>query len=565
MHATRHALRFRRAWMISLAVVSAALLFKPGTARLQEPPQPPAMDLSPSMLPVRESHPKMQTALARLAAIEEREGSEAAAAFAQRRRMTWSDGGVRVITETVTGEMAGAAGTIVPQVSGHIQALGGTIQTSHRNRIQHILPAAALKALAADPQVAYIRLPLRPFKQAVISEGVSKTGADKWRDLAAFRNGTPAKIAILDLGFMGYSSLLGKELPAKVTTRSFRADGDLSAFEDHGAACAEIVYDMAPNAELYLVNIDTDVEQSQAVEWLNSKKVDVISYSLGWFNAGAGDGSGPIDADVAASNAQWAVSAGNGALDHWDGLFNDPDADGLLNFSGSDELLDFYVPAYETVGAFLNWKDWGVYNGYDYPGSNQDYDLYLYIWNGSSYQFVDSSTNDQTGSQWPTEEVYGWYSTTSTYWAVAIHKHSANRSLKLELFIVGNSKAIEYNVPARSISIPADSPDALTAGATDAVSDLYHSYSAQGPTHDGRMKPDLGSPSGVSTSTYGPDNFYGTSASAPHLAGALGLIKGGTPYTMAQIISILKTRAVDLGDPGPDYKFGYGRLNVKKR
>lgn len=564
MSTSRRTIRIR--WAAGLALAAAAVLLygPPVAARLQEPDHPPATDLTPAMLPVRESHPKMQAALARLAAIEEREGPESAAAFARGRRLDWSEGKVRVVAETVTGKMAGLTGSLVAGVKGRIQSLGGRIETSHRNRVQHLLPPSSLRALAEDPDIAYLRLPLRPFKQAVISEGVSRTGADKWRGLVPFHNGTPARIAILDLGFMDYQSLLGDELPKKVTTRSFRADGDLSAFEDHGTACAEIVHDMAPEAELFLVNVNTDVEQSQAVDWLDGK-VDVISYSLGWYNAGAGDGTGPICADVAATSAVWAVSAGNGALDHWDGFFNDPDGDGLLNFAGSDELLDFYVPAYETVGAFLNWKDWGVYNGFDYTGTNQDYDLYLYRWNGAAYVFVDSSTADQTGSQWPTEEIFGWYTTTSTYWAVAIRRYSGTRNVRLELFAYGNSRAVEYNVPSRSISIPADSPDALAAGATDALSDLYHSYSAQGPTHDGRLKPDFGSPSGVSTAIWGDNNFFGTSASAPHLAGALGLIKGGTAYSMAQIVAILKDRAVDLGDPGPDNRFGYGRLNVRKR
>jgi hypothetical protein len=553
----------KRLMTISLAAAAAIFLFRPAAGLRQEPEHPPAMDLSPADLPARAGEPKLQSALTRLAEIEAQQGPEAAAAYARNQRMTLRDGGVVVVTETVTLPGLGPSGSLFTQVKTRIGALGGEVQTTHLNRIQHVLPFSSLLALANDPFVLRVRLPLHPFKHTT-SEGVAKTGADKWQALESFHNGTPAKIAILDLGFMGYKSLLGKELPEEVTVKSFRADGDISADEDHGLACAEIVHDMAPEAQLFLVNIDTDVEQDEAVAWLNRQKVDVISYSLGWYNAGAGDGSGPIDEDVAASNAVWAVSAGNGALDHWVGTFNDPDADGILNFSGSDELLDFYVPAYESVGVFLNWKDWGSYNGMDYSGSNQNYDLYLYRWNGTSYQFVEASTGAQTGNQWPTEEVYGW-TTSSTYWAVAIRKTSANRSVELELFTYGNSEAVEYNVPARSVSIPADSPDALTAGASDAYTDAYHTYSSQGPTFDGRLKPDFAAPSGVSTRTYGSGNFYGTSASAPHLAGAIGLLKGSTPYTMTQVLSILKNRAVDLGDPGPDYKFGIGRLNVGRR
>ncbi len=48
------------------------------------------------------------------------------------------------------------------------------------------------------------------------------------------------KIAILDVGFTGYSSLLGTELPASVTTQSFYTGSDIEGYTDHGTACAEI-------------------------------------------------------------------------------------------------------------------------------------------------------------------------------------------------------------------------------------------------------------------------------------------------------------------------------------
>jgi hypothetical protein len=553
-------------WLIPvLAVAAAVLLIPPAAGRFQEPEHPPATDLSPAGLPIPGGAPKLQAVLARLAQIEAEQGAEASAAYARSRRIDVQDGGIVVVAEAIRGPEAGLTGDASSRLKTRIQALGGSVQAVAKGRIQNRLPLSALRVLADDPDLAGLRLPLRPLKHEVTSEGVAKTGADKWQALAPFHNGVPAKIAILDLGFSGYKSLLGKELPDEVTVKSFRADGDISGGgEDHGLACAEIVHDMAPLAELTLVNIDTDVEQDEAVDWLNSRGVDVISYSLGWYNAGAGDGSGPIDEDVDASRAVWAVSAGNGALDHWTGAFSDPDGDGLLNFSGSDELLDFYVPAYETVGAFLNWKDWGAYTNGRYAGSSLDYDLFLYRYDGAVYVLVDSSTGAQTGTQWPTEEVYGWYSPSNSYWAVAIRRNSGSRLVDLELFTSGNSRAIEYNVTARSVSIPADSPEALTAGASDARTDEYHTYSSQGPTFDGRLKPDYAAPSGVSTKTYGNGGFYGTSASAPHLAGAIGLLKGSTPYTMAQVLTILRNRAVDIGEPGNDYRFGYGRISLKR-
>jgi len=56
----------------------------------------------------------------------------------------------------------------------------------------------------------------------------------------------------------------------------------------------------------------------------------------------------------------------------------------------------------------------------------------------------------------------------------------------------------------------------------------------------------------------------GTSFSAPHVAGALALLKSAFPdKTMADLEYALKITAKDLGDTGPDNTYGYGLLDVK--
>jgi subtilisin family serine protease len=187
----------------------------------------------------------------------------------------------------------------------------------------------------------------------------------------------------------------------------------------------------------------------------------------------------------------------------------------------------------------------------------------LWYWSGANWYFVDGSYNYQTGTQPPVEAIGYWYSTTSTYWGIAVYRWSTTRNCKLELFVTGNSSPIEYNVPEGSLSVPADSAYCVTVGATDAVSDTYHSYSSRGPTHDGRIKPDFCAPSGVSSYTYGNRGFYGTSAATPHMAGGLALMKGMTPYSWSQVRTILEDRAVDMGASGKDNTYGVGRLNLK--
>lgn len=512
-------------------------------------------------------HPKLDSVLTRLSGIRNEQGEAAAEAFARIRKIDYRNGAVRVVATANASPAALSSLAAASILRARIEALGGRVEIRNRNLIQAFIPLDALQNVADDALVKYIRLPLHPMKLQVTSEGVSRTGADQWRTLPAYRTGTAAKICILDIGFLGYRNLLGSELPSSVTTRSFRADGDISAGEGHGTACAEIVHDMAPDADLWLVNFDTDVEEAAAVDWLVQQGVQVISYSLGWFNAGAGDGTGPICADVefaASRNILWCSAAGNGATDHWEGISDSSYTDGWFNFAGTNRYLEFHVAAFDEVGVSLNWKDWGTWNGLDYSGSNQDYDLYLYLKQGSTYQLVDKSTNAQTGFQWPTEDIFGYYTDHAAVWAVSIKRVNGVKPVKLELFTSGNDQPISFAVPAHSIVVPADSDSAIAVGATDWQDDSYHYYSSQGPTHDGRLKPDLTAPSGVSTATYGKWNFYGTSASAPHVAGACGLLRGKTPFSVKQVRALLEERAVDLGPAGPDNLFGNGRLNLKK-
>jgi hypothetical protein len=555
-------------WIVFFCLLLVALMM-PTRAIVERPPLR-FSSLSPAENAPGQDHPKLQSVLSRLEKIFMSSGPERAREFAGLRKMDMVEDSVRVVTVTNTMPNQVQTRMVVSAMKQKIEALGGKIELTYRQLIQNYVPVQALETLAADPLVKFIRLPLKPVPLEVVSEGVAKTGASQWKDIVPYRAQTEAKICVLDLGFKGYTNLLGSELPTTVQTRSFRADQDIFADEVHGTANAEIVHDMAPNAKLWLVNFETDLEQHKAVDWIVSQKIQVISYSLGWFNAGAGDGTGPIcdDVEFAASNdILWSSSAGNAAEDHWEGNFNDPDGDGWHNFSGTDRYLEFHAPAYKPIAVFLNWNDWGTWDSYiyDYSGSNQDFDLYLYFWSGTSWIFVDKSSNPQNGSQLPVEEIGGWYSIKEGTWAVSIRKTSSTKPVRLELFTYNNDEAIEYFVSSGSITVPADAASALTVGATSWADDSLHFYSSWGPTHDGRIKPDLTAPSGVSTSTYGQFGFWGTSASAPHVAGACGLIKGNSPYSMSQVQKILEKRAIDLGESGKDNKFGFGRLNLKQK
>lgn len=99
--------------------------------------------------------------------------------------------------------------------------------------------------------------------------------------------------------------------------------------------------------------------------------------------------------------------------------------------------------------------------------------------------------------------------------------------------------------------------------------------SSRGPASDGRIKPDVaavGSQVYSTTTANGPNGYNvktGTSMSAPGVAGVLAVLydayarKNGENPQNTLMKNILMNTADDLGTRGPDFIFGYGRVNAR--
>jgi len=103
--------------------------------------------------------------------------------------------------------------------------------------------------------------------------------------------------------------------------------------------------------------------------------------------------------------------------------------------------------------------------------------------------------------------------------------------------------------------------------------DELASSSSRGPAHDGRIKPDV-SAQGTNVFSTSENNTYttksGTSMACPGVAGTLATLYDayqrhhtGTPHGIL-MKGILMNSADDLGVAGPDFKFGYGRINARR-
>jgi hypothetical protein len=246
----------------------------------------------------------------------------------------------------------------------------------------------------------------------------------------------------------------------------------------------------------------------------------------------------------------WVNSAGNFATQHYEATFRDIDGDGWHNVSGSDETLSLYAHAGDSILVYLTWDAW--------PTISQDYDLFLY---NSSFTEVATSENSQTGTQNPTEEIVYSVPAAGTYF-LKILKYRTTSNLQLEVYSASHD--LTPSVESSSLLSPADADSVITVGAIDAdkwSTGPQEYFSSQGPTNDGRTKPDISGPDNVSTHTFG--KFLGTSASSPHVAGACALVKQVYPnYSPDQIKNYLELNATDLGVTGKDNIYGSGLLNL---
>ncbi|MEA3462447.1 MAG: S8 family serine peptidase, partial [Bacteroidota bacterium] len=526
---------------------------------------------------------------------------------------------IRVVIEINADSHEPLAEEILDEVRDRIIHAGGKFELDFHNLLQVLLPVEALEEAASWPEVKFIREPFRahpikdgselrdqsngdlpksqqiqryeesgleiPRKNSLddccptgcgsegsylcekcasppdvtqTSEGVNLILSEEWK--AAGYTGAGTKIAVIDKGFKDYSSLLGRELPDSVTTKFYGSGDDIYGTE-HGTACAEIIYDMAPDAQLFFTQPRTGVELWDAINWCVSQGVQVISHSMCYsIYAGPLDGTGPVNDIVNQAvnhGITWVNSAGNEAQAHWSGDFYDPDGDGFANFSGTDETNDFSTLEDEEVIIGMIWDDpWGA--------SCNDYDLYVFRLDDFDLSSpVAYSTGIQDGDDDPSEFITFTPQPGTSYGFAINKKNGTSKNIHVTL-LTGNP--LEYQVPETSICIPADNPNVIAVGAVAwNIPSTIEYFSSWGPTTDGRIKPDLVAPDGVTTYSYYPQGFPGTSASCPHVAGACLLVKQARQaWSSSQIKYFLESEATDLGVPGKDNTYGSGLVYLSR-
>jgi uncharacterized repeat protein (TIGR01451 family) len=462
------------------------------------------------------------------------------------------------------------------------------------------LTSALLKHSGFKPFSASIPRSL-PMMFHVDSEGDAAHQADLARSTYGI-NGSGVKIGVMSDGVDALSTMqTAGDLPMSVTVLSGQAGSG-----NEGAAMLEIVFDLAPGAQLFFATArGGSANFAQNIRDLRSAGCDIIVDDFSYFaespfqdgqtGSVSSNTNGGIIAqavnDVTAGGALYFSSAANdGNLDDgsgtWEGDFVDGGAlaglsGGTVNDFGSGNLGDAFTGAGGNE-ADLYWSD-------PLGGSNNDYDFFLL--DSTLTTVLASSTNTQSGSQDPFEIIPGKDGMGNPIIQVGtrlvIFKHTSamprflhiatNRS-RLSVATSGATKghpcsALAYGVAAVRAS------DAMGGAFTGGAADPVETFSSDGLRHlffnaDSsaitpgdfsstggliRQKPDIAAADGVSTDAPGFGSFFGTSAAAPHAAAIAGLLKSYKPaLTPAQIRTFLTSTALDIQAAGVDRDSGAG-------
>lgn len=417
------------------------------------------------------------------------------------------------------------------------------------------IPYSALSTIAQIRGVQAVTLPERAVPAAA-SEGVSTTYARNLQLQGL--NGNGVTVAVIDDSFIVSNPEIASNIVATRLFDSGRICGGSiqcgkSNGNSHGTAVAEIIVDMAPSVRLVLYAIGNTVDFSNAIDDAIARgDVDVISISLG-FPAAGGDGttkhfrdgtSVPAKAVNKANSAGilTVVSAGNEGSSHWKGTYSAaPLSSSSIGLPSSyQSVMNFQPSAAGTQQAclpvnivdsqvILTWNAWAT--------TNQDYDLFLF--NTAMTSIIASSIDDQNALNLsPIEDMFPIGSGSA---CIVVASWSSTQNHLLHVYVGGGGSIPTANgIPSGSIGTPADASGALTVGAVNQATDTLESFSSQGPTDDGRLKPEICGPDNTFSNQYG-GAFFGTSAAAPHVSGAAALLLQQQP---SLTVSQLKTKLI---------------------
>ncbi|WP_168204290.1 S8 family peptidase [Aliikangiella coralliicola] len=449
------------------------------------------------------------------------------------------------------------------------------------------------RAMLADNVRKHLGLTGKGIKIGIVSDSFNSLGN--------------AEKSVKDGDLPGLNNPNGYTLPVNVLKEG------PSNNNDEGRAMAEIIHDVAPDAEIYFYSARYGLEDfADGIRQLAAAGCDIIVDDWFYFAEPAfQDGiiNQAID-EVTENGVLYFTAAGNFGNNAYDSPFVDSGVDmggefGRMHdfqnghqetvtlFDGSEHTISsipIVLQPGDTTGLYLYWDDPSILanaNG-DFPDG--DMSIILIGDRNGKRMPVSWSVIDNTRSGVPAESNSYQNQTNQPLnlsIAIGLVRGNAPRGIKFINFaknfgfapfsgaLVGHANAegaftigsVNYwNTPQFGNQLRAAGYSSV-GGATPILLDPTGNPTA--PIF--RNKPDLMGPDFANTSFFGNGdadndgfpNFDGTSAAAPHVAAAAALIleKYG-PLSRETVWNALTTTALDMGSDGFDFSTGHGFVQI---
>jgi subtilisin family serine protease len=496
--------------------------------------------------------------------------------------------------ELLRSELAGL-GMQVVNVSARQEVISGYLDPSRIND---------LPGLAGFAGVAPIYKPIASVGKAT-TQGDAVILGPEFR-AATGLDGTGVTVGVISNSVSQFAggladSVATGDLPPNVNVLQDGSPGE----DDEGRAMLEIVHDVAPGASLDFATGDGGPQNfaanilNLAGAGANAISDDLIYLDEPMFNDGI---VGQAVDQAVAAGVFYTSAAGNNGNSGWSGAFQPTTATvaGVTgtfeNFNaggGSPNVLQkFTLPAGQEMTLAFEWDSAFLEGGSNLPNFQVTSDMDVLVTDATGNTLVKQFNTNNLSTNEAVEIVDVTNSTAtdeSLAMAFQLAQGTAPSVLKWVEFTGAGFAEINAQGEGNTATLfgHATSRSCVAAAAADwSTPTTPETYSAFGgaipilfdaagnrlSAPDLRNKPDVMAPDNVSTSFFipgtnsppdGNPKFAGTSAATPHVAAAAALLLAQNPGSSpAQITQALEATALDAGDPGFDFRTGFGLIQL---